>query len=76
MLRLLELIPPLDEYDVLMTGQPIWRAAAGRSARSRPPKLLPAATGPTLRPPASWDLRRTMPYLRYDEVDFDVIVGS
>ena len=24
----------------------------------------------------AWDLRRTMPYLRYDEVDFDVIVGT
>ena len=24
----------------------------------------------------AWDLRRAEPYLRYDEVDFDVIVGS
>ena len=23
-----------------------------------------------------WDLRRSMPYLRYDEVEFDVIVGT
>ena len=24
----------------------------------------------------AWDLRRTMPYLAYDEVDFDVIIGT
>ena len=36
-----------------------------------------AATGPTLRSTGvPWDLRRAEPYLRYDEVDFDVIVGS
>ncbi|MCC6183388.1 MAG: NADH-quinone oxidoreductase subunit D, partial [Microthrixaceae bacterium] len=24
----------------------------------------------------AWDLRRDMPYLRYDQVDFDVVVGT
>ena len=34
-------------------------------------------TGPLLRSTGvPWDLRRAMPYLRYDEVDFDVIVGT
>ena len=34
-------------------------------------------TGPILRSTGvPWDLRRSMPYLRYDEVDFDVIVGT
>jgi NADH-quinone oxidoreductase subunit D len=34
-------------------------------------------TGPILRSTGyAWDLRRDMPYLRYDKFDFDVIVGS
>src|SRR4029078_6154462 len=35
------------------------------------------APGPILRSTGyAWDLRRTMPYLYYDQVDFDVIVGT
>ena len=34
-------------------------------------------TGPILRSTGvPWDLRRTMPYLAYDKLDFDVIVGT
>jgi NADH-quinone oxidoreductase subunit D len=36
-----------------------------------------SATGPILRSTGiPWDLRRTMPYLAYDEVVFDVIIGT
>jgi NADH-quinone oxidoreductase subunit D len=36
-----------------------------------------SATGPLLRAAGvPWDLRREMPYLAYDQVDFDVIVGT
>jgi NADH-quinone oxidoreductase subunit D len=36
-----------------------------------------AATGPILRSAGvAWDLRRDQPYLHYDQVEFDVIVGS
>lgn len=78
-LRLLDLIPPrLEEYDILMTEQPIWRErlqGVGRITAQEAMAL--GATGPTLRSTGvAWDLRRTMPYLRYDEVEFDVIVGS
>ncbi|MEZ5166271.1 MAG: hypothetical protein R2695_07185 [Acidimicrobiales bacterium] len=39
--RLLELIPQrLEEYDVLMTGQPIWRERLQGSVRSTPTKPL------------------------------------
>ena len=35
------------------------------------------ATGPILRSTGvPWDLRRDMPYLFYEQVDFDVVVGS
>jgi NADH-quinone oxidoreductase subunit D len=77
--RLLEIIPPrLDEYDVLMTGQPIWRdRLQGVGAINTDEALALSATGPILRSTGyAWDLRRDEPYLAYPEVDFDVIVGS
>jgi len=77
--RLLELIPPrLEEYDILMTGQPIWRERLqGVGALNADEALALSATGPILRSTGfAWDLRRDDPYLAYPEVDFDVIVGS
>ena len=39
--------------------------------------LALSITGPLLRSTGvPWDLRRAMPYLNYDQVDFDVIVGT
>ena len=39
--------------------------------------LALGVTGPLLRSTGvPWDLRRTMPYLAYDQVEFDVIVGT
>ena len=79
MLRLLELIPPrLDEYDTLLTGQPIWRERLQGVGVITPTEALAlGATGPVLRSTGvEWDLRRDEPYLRYDDVDFDVIVGT
>ena len=78
-LRLLELIPErLEEYDVLMTGQPIWRERLQGVGVITPQEATAlGATGPILRSTGvAWDLRRDMPYLHYDEVRFDVIVGS
>ena len=77
--ELLELIDPrLDEYDVLMTGQPIWRERLqGVGAINADEALALSATGPLLRSTGyAWDLRRDEPYLAYDEVEFDVIVGT
>jgi NADH-quinone oxidoreductase subunit D len=78
-LRLLDLIEPrLEEYDILMTGQPIWRERLqGVGALNTAEALALSATGPILRStgmPA--DLRRDEPYLFYDQVDFDVVVGT
>ncbi len=78
-LRLLDLIPDrLGEYDVLMTGQPIWRERLQGVGVITPQEALAlGATGPILRSTGvAWDLRRDMPYLHYDEVEFDVIVGT
>ena len=78
-LRLLDIIPPrLVEYDILMTGQPIWRERLqGVGVITAQEAIALAATGPILRSTGTaWDLRRDMPYLHYPEVEFDVIVGS
>ncbi len=68
----------LDDYDQLLTGQPIFRQRTeGVGIISPELALAMGATGPILRASGvPWDLRRSMPYLAYDEVDFDVIVGS
>jgi NADH-quinone oxidoreductase subunit D len=78
-LRLLDMLPPrLDEYDVLMTNQPIWRERLqGVGAISTEECLALGVTGPILRSTGyNWDLRRDMPYMAFDQVDFDVVVGS
>jgi NADH-quinone oxidoreductase subunit D len=68
----------LDDYDELLTGQPIFRQRTeGVGIISPELALAMGATGPILRAcGVPWDLRRSMPYLAYDEVDFDVIVGT
>ena len=78
-LHLLEMIPPrLEEYDILMTGQPIWRdRLQGVGVITQAEAMALGATGPILRSTGiAWDLRRDQPYLHYDEMEFDVIVGS
>ncbi len=78
-LRLLDLIPPrLEEYDTLMTEQPIWRERLqGVGVITAQEAIALGATGPTLRSTGvPWDLRRDTPYGRYSELEFDVIVGS
>jgi NADH-quinone oxidoreductase subunit D len=67
-----------SEYDELFTGQPLFRQRSeGVGTLSAEEALALSLTGPLLRSTGvPWDLRRSMPYLRYDEVDFDVIVGT
>jgi NADH-quinone oxidoreductase subunit D len=77
-LHLLEIIPPrLDEYDILMTGQPIWQERLqGVGVIGSDEAMALGATGPVLRSTGlAWDLRKEMPYLVYPELEFDVIVG-
>jgi NADH-quinone oxidoreductase subunit D len=79
LLRTLDPLPErLEEFDTLMTGQPIWRERLqGVGAISTEEALSLGVTGPILRSTGfAWDLRRDMPYLRYEDVDFDVLVGT
>jgi NADH-quinone oxidoreductase subunit D len=68
----------LESYDELLTGQPIFRERTeGVGAITAEEAMALSITGPILRATGvAWDLRRTMPYLAYDQVDFDVIVGT
>ena len=77
--HILDVIPKrLDEYDNLLTGQPIWQE------RTQDVGVITAGecmalglTGPILRSTGvPWDLRKDTPYLFYDQVDFDVIAGT
>ena len=78
-LSILEGLPSrLEEYDILMTGQPIWRERLqGVGVITAQEAIALGATGPILRSTGvAWDLRRDMPYLHYDKMEFDVIVGQ
>ena len=78
-LALCEAIPRrMDEYDNLLTGQPILQnRLQGVGPIDADTAIALGLTGPLLRSTGvAWDLRRDMPYLAYDDVDFDVIVGT
>ena len=78
-LSILEMLPPrLEEYDILMTNQPIWRERLqGVGVITAEEALALGTSGPILRSTGvPFDLRRDMPYMHYDELDFDVIIGS
>jgi NADH-quinone oxidoreductase subunit D len=78
-LTILDTLPErLDEFDDLLTGQPIWRERLqGVGVINSAECLALGVTGPLLRSTGyAWDLRRDEPYLAYDQVDFDVLVGS
>jgi NADH-quinone oxidoreductase subunit D len=66
------------EYDELLTGQPIFRERMeGVGSITAEEAIALSVTGPILRSTGvAWDLRRTMPYLEYAQLDFDVIVGT
>jgi len=63
------------EYDELLTANPIWlERMVGVGVITTEKALSLGVTGPILRSTGfAWDLRTAQPYLKYDEVDFDVI---
>ena len=78
-LELCRAIPPrLDEYDILLTGQPIFTERTQGVGVITPEQAIAlSASGTLLRSTGvDWDLRRDQPYLAYEEVDFDVVVGT
>ncbi len=68
----------IGEYDELLTGNPIWlERMVGIGVITTEEAMGLAASGPILRSTGfAWDLRKTQPYLAYDQVDFDVIYAD
>ncbi len=68
----------IGEYDDLLTGNPIWlERMVGVGVITKDEALALSASGPILRSTGfAWDLRKTQPYLAYNQVDFDVIYAE
>ncbi len=66
----------VDEYEAILDRNAIWlERTKGIGLLSADDALALGQSGPMLRASGvDWDLRRNMPYLAYDEVDFDVPV--
>jgi NADH-quinone oxidoreductase subunit D len=71
-------IKRMDEYDDLLTGQPLLQNRMdGVGALDAATAIGLGLTGPLLRSTGvTYDVRRDFPYLFYEQVDFDVIVGT
>jgi NADH-quinone oxidoreductase subunit D len=68
----------MGEYDNLLTGQPILQnRMEGVGSLDSSTAVGLGLTGPLLRSTGvAYDVRRDFPYLFYDQVDFDVIIGT
>ena len=66
----------VDEYEAILDRNAIWlERTKGIGLLSADDALALAQSGPMLRSSGvDWDLRKNMPYLAYDEVEFDVPV--
>ena len=68
----------IDEYETLLTDNRIWKQRTVDIGIISPEKALAYGfTGPMLRGSGiAWDLRKKQPYAAYDEMDFDIPVGT
>ncbi len=64
----------MEEYEELLTGNPIWRQRTqGVAVISREQAIALSASGPTLRACGlAWDIRKAFPYSGIEQYDFDV----
>jgi NADH-quinone oxidoreductase subunit D len=68
----------LDDYENLLTANPIWiKRTKGVGRLSKEDTLAWALVGPMARAAGiPYDVRRDFPYLKYETFDFDVPLGS
>ncbi|HTV11558.1 MAG TPA: NADH dehydrogenase (quinone) subunit D [Acidimicrobiales bacterium] len=68
----------MDEYDNLLSGQPLLQNRMdGVGPLDAATAVGLGLTGPVLRSTGvAYDVRRDFPYLFYEDVDFDVMVGT
>jgi NADH-quinone oxidoreductase subunit D len=68
----------VDQYETLLTDNRIWKQRTVNIGVVSPERALQLGfTGPMLRGSGvEWDLRKKQPYEVYDQVDFDIPVGT
>jgi NADH-quinone oxidoreductase subunit D len=68
----------IDEYETLLTDNRIWKQRLVDIGIVTPERALQLGfTGPMLRGSGiAWDLRKKQPYEVYDQMDFDIPVGT
>lgn len=71
-------LPRIDEYEGLLTENRIWKKrTVGVGVLDPQVAIDYGITGPMLRGSGiDWDMRKTMPYEAYPEVQFDVPLGK
>jgi NADH-quinone oxidoreductase subunit D len=68
----------VDEYETLLTDNRIWKQRTVGIGVVTPERAMALGfTGPMLRGSGvAWDLRKKQPYAVYDQMNFDIPVGS
>lgn len=68
----------VDEYEVLLTDNRIWKQRTVGIGVVSPERALQLGfTGPMLRGSGvEWDLRKKQPYAVYDQLEFDIPIGT
>jgi NADH-quinone oxidoreductase subunit D len=77
--RFLKMMPSkIDEYDNLLSGNPIWIGRTKGVGYLSPDEAIAlGVTGPPLRASGvDWDLRRDMPYSGYQRFQFNVPIST
>ncbi len=71
-----QMVKGIDDYEAILDENEIWqKRTKGVGLLSADDAIALGQSGPVVRASGvDWDLRRDMPYLAYDEVDFDVPV--
>jgi NADH-quinone oxidoreductase subunit D len=64
----------MEEYEELLTGNPIWRQRTqGVAVITQEQAIALSASGPTLRACGlAWDIRKVFPYSGIEQYDFDI----
>ncbi|GAB1421386.1 NADH dehydrogenase (quinone) subunit D [Anaerolineales bacterium] len=68
----------VDDYEAILTENPIWKdRTIGIGVLEPDVALAYGMTGPTLRASGvNWDIRKSMPYMGYENYDFDIPLGE
>ena len=68
----------IDQYETLLTDNRIWKQRTVNIGVVPPERALQLGfTGPLLRGSGiAWDLRKKQPYEVYDQMDFDIPIGT